>query len=252
MLYNEGKFMKGSRRANLRPYEAIDMKTFVTLVAAITFSATTALAQTTVSGSVDYNPARFFPEQGLTACWTPTDIYSATVSNDGTYFNVWHAETGSRPCNETDLTLGHVWNVSDRATLDGNIAMFELAGPEAYRARLTYSYQVSDEISVSVNGDVVRGGFETDVLRVQGRWSDEIAGPFTGSAMVGLSVDSWSEDTVAQWNLGVSFPFLFGTTGTVYYTGYDVLDNGRADRPGEEGDDMFGVSVAVNPFTIFD
>ena len=232
------------------------MKTFVTLMAttftAFIFMVTTAFAQTTLSGSVDYNPARFFAQQGLTACRTPTTIYSATASNDGTYFNFWHAETGSRACNETDLTLGHVWQLNDRVAVDGNIAMFEIAGPEAYRARATMSYRVNDEISVSVNGDVVRGGFETDVLRAQGRWSDEIVGPFTGSAMVGLSVDSWSKDTVAEWNVGVSFPFLFGMTGTVYYTGYDVLENGRADRPGEEDDDMIGVSIAVNPFTIFD
>lgn len=196
------------------------------------------------SWSVSVKDGWLFPEQGLDLHDGLTLVLDYEVSNDGWYASVLRAQTDTRANDETDVCGGRRGDLAPRTRYNANVCMFELYGPEAYRVRGELTYELTENLSVTVTGDVVRGGFETDTARMRADWSGELFGPVSGSASAAVSVDTWSEDTVGQLSGGVSVPLVFGTTLELSYQRFDVLNEGRLDRSADKrGEDL---SLAVS------
>ena len=219
----------------------------IAIIAGVFTAPTAAFAQSDTfshTGSVAMESGRLFPEQGLALYdgFTVVADYTITHNQSGWYGNLWHAETGTRANNETDVCIGNRGAIDSATSYDVSGCMFEIAGPEAYRLRLAASHALNENWVVAVNGDIVRGGFETDTVRAQLQWHDEIFGPFTGSGSVGVSYDTWSEDTVARLKLGVSFP-IFGVTATAAYDRFEVVSQGPLSRSSDRNGENFSLSV---------
>ncbi len=220
---------------------------FTTIMFAALVAASNAAVACAVDTSIAFETDRQFAEQDFTLHKGATGVGDGTLTCDAAehwkvYGTYWQAQTDVTTNNEIDLVFGGVYQAGEHTTIDGNLAMFEIAGPEAYRARITVGHQINDNWSVSVNGDIVRGGFETEVVRGQVFYTHPLAGPFSYNLRAGVSYDSWSGDTVAQWGAGVSTPFVLGTTLSAYVQGYAGLTGGHDNLTGN--DTMGGISLS--------
>lgn len=237
--------MKNRYRGSAKPSGKGPMNKLVLLATSAVFlaSATTAEACDT-SLELRHDSARIFDNQSLVLPG-PANISDVIVTCGHFYGERWQAATDSDADNETDWTAGgHA--TSGRFTGDANISKFEIYGDDAYRLRATVAYDLTQHWSVSVNADAIRGGFETDVLRGQLRGHAHLFGPVDGNLTLGLSTDSWSGDFDGQLKAGISISVARNTALNVDYSRFDVISEGRADRPGESHGDVLGVSITHN------
>lgn len=196
------------------------------------------------AGSVSADSKRLFVEQGLVYYEGFTGVLDHTITHEesGVYGNVWHAETGNRRFNETDLCLGRRGALGSETDYDASYCAFLIDGPNAHRLRFVVSHQISESISADLTGDIVRGGFETNTVRARLRASDELTDSVTGSASLGVSYDTWSEDTVGHVKLGITFP-IFNLSATAAYDRFEVLSQGPLNRSRDQNGDRISLST---------
>lgn len=198
---------------------------------------------TTVGGE----GGRQFAEQDFTlhrgATLTVDDTFTCDVAEHWkVYGNWWRGQTDTAAHNEEDRGVGGIYRADEHTTWDTSVYQFKIDGPDAYRVRLMVHHDFDDHWAVEVNGDVIWGGFETEVLRAQVFRSDPLAWGFSSNLRAGLSFDTWSGDAVFQWGAGVSHPFVFGTTLNLSAQGYQGLTGGH---DGQTNNDAMGL-VSVN------
>lgn len=208
--------------------------------------ATPAMAQTQCehSASVGHDSGRLFAKQGMDFYQGSTWIFDYTLSCGGAYTNLWRAQTSDRPFNETDWRIGYAGNVTSNLSYDASVALYELYGPEAYELSGEGTYTINDNWSLTGDVDIVRGGFETNTFLGEVVWSDELFGNLSATGSTGISFDTWSEDVVGHYSLGVSFPIVWDIVGNASVKGFVVLDEGDPSQSNDE--DAAIVSLALS------
>lgn len=194
--------------------------------------------------TIGNDSGRLFAKQGMDFYQGSTWIFDYTLSCGNYYANFWHAQTGRRAFNETDVRVGYADELTNNLSYDASVAFYELAGPEAYELSGKITYSINDNWSLTGDIDIVRGGFETDTFTGEAAWSDELFGSVSGNASAGASVDSWSKDVVGHFSLGISAPIAFDVVGSISATGFVVLDEGDPSRSNDE--DAGIISIALS------
>lgn len=234
---------------------------FASAMALAAIAAPHAYAQTTEedcagSLSIAAEDKRQFAEQDLTVHEGLTGVGNLNISCPFTdrlsvYVNGWRGQTNVEEHNETDYGAGIVYRADDETRLDLSYSQFRIQGPEAYRFRALAHRDLNEQWAVEANYDVVRGGFKTDVARLQVFRTDHLVGSFSNTIRVGISHDTWSGDVVAQWQVGVSTPFLLDTTLSAYVQGYQGLTGGNDGQTGSDTMAGIGLSHAFSLPNIF-
>lgn len=209
--------------------------------------ATPAMAECDNSVTTAFEGQREFAEQDFTLhrglTFTADDTFTCDVAARWkVYGDGWLGQTDTPAHNEQDAIVGATYQAGEHTTIDASAAVFQIDGPDAYRLRLMVNYQFDDHWSAEVNGDVIRGGFETEVLRAQVSRTGPLAWGFSDHLRAGLSYDTWSGDTVFQWEVGISHPFILGSTASLSAKGYQGLTGGHDGRT--NNDAMPSLSVA--------
>ncbi len=216
------------------------------LVSAVAFAAP-AMAQEQQcenNASVSNDSGRLFANQGMDFYQGSTWTFDYTLSCGNYYANFWHAQTGRRAFNETDVRVGYANELSNNWSYDASFAFYELAGPEAYELSGEVTYTITNNWSVSGDINIVRGGFKTDTFLGEVAWSDELFGSVSGNASTGVSFDTWSEDTVGHLSLGVSSRLIFEVVGSISAKGFVVIDEGNPSQSNDEDGAIISLALS--------
>lgn len=218
----------------------------ITTILSAVAMATPAMAQENCenNATIGYDTGRLFEKQGMNLYEGSTWIFDYTLTCGHYYADFWRAETGRRPFNETDVRVGRTGNLTNNLSYDASVALYEIYGPEAYELSGEVTYTVNDNWSVTGDVDIVRGGFETNTFLGEVAWSDELFGSFSANATAGVSFDTWSEDVVGRYSLGVSFPIVWDVVGSASIKGFVVLDEGNPSQSNDEDANI--VSLALS------
>jgi len=189
--------------------------------------------ENSISASIE--SGRIFADQGFVLYEDLTFVSDYTVSYGDWYVDFWHAQT--RAANESDLCAGKTGTLAPRVEYDTNVCYFVIDGPEAYQLEFNVEYAITDELTFAARADIIRGGFETDVVYGGLAFT---RGPFDING--GVSGDSWSEDVVLQAGAGVTFPLHL----RAFIKGFSVLDEGDPTQSDDTDGYVLGIGTNFN------
>ena len=189
----------------------------------------------TLDGVLKVEDGRIFREQGFTLYRGTTLVGDLTACREGFCADLWTAQTADPSMDETDITVWQDWHLSPDVTFQANVAFFSIPDFEdVWRGRLQLSYQTSPHCVLSGNLDVMQGGLDTTVERVQ-----------YGCTM------PVSEHLGITWQAGVAHDSAFRNTSVLYHAGLSAHVgqwNGELYGEGFEGtyesDGIVGLSLA--------
>ncbi len=157
----------------------------------------------------------------------------------------WRAQSpaGRVQDNETDLYACHkdsLWG----ATVEENVAFFELPGSkEVWRFRLAVSYPVTSECTSTLYLDALRGGFVSDVGKVEGACSFPLWESIAFAPKLQLSHDTKFDVTAAGFDIGVDWK-VHSMTIRPFVEGYQaIIGHGPAH---DDFDIGAGLRLSVN------
>lgn len=188
--------------------------------------------ENSISASIE--SGRIFADQGLVQYRGRTYTGEYEISYGDWYASAWHAHTEPRASRETDLCAGKTGNMAPRVEYDTNACVFLLDGTEAYQLEFNVEYEITDELTFAARADVIRGGFETDVVYGGLAFT---RGPFDVNG--GVSGDSWSGDVVLQAGAGIALPLHL----RAFVNGFSVLDEGDPTQSDDENAYVFGIGT---------
>ncbi len=158
-----------------------------------------------ITALFDIDFGRVFQEQAFTLTHHPVAIGDVIVNWNNWCGEGWRGQSidGRGGDEETD---GYVcYNMHfGTATLQANVAVFELPhSKEVWRFHGSLSYPVSDECTGTAYFDVMRGGFVTEVPKIEGTCSFPIGHNLAFSPKVQLSYDTKFDVTAVGFDLGI-------------------------------------------------
>ena len=203
----------------------------------------------TVHSTLDpFVSGRVFQEQGITYTTHAVWLADALVCKDSIgcgYIFAAESLTGRWQDREEDFILFRDFSLG-KTTIELNTGFLELVGKGDFRERVVLSHPLFKDCVGNVYGDIMRGGFKSDVVKGEAVCSVPLFGKVQLSTRLQVSYDSHFERTDGGYNVGFTIPVhIVGHDFSLrpYTKGYMIIVNDRG-IPGHDGR-VYGFTLTI-------
>lgn len=193
-----------------------------------------------VSGNVTLATGRVFQDQRFVLSEDLVVEASINLAYDGWNLNLWHVESAtgrrSRLNRETDVTLSRSWSAGG-VSITGQVGVYFIPDiSTVYEAKFTLGHPIGRSCQADLSVEIMRGGFEDEVLRGQVRCSREIAPRVTADITPSVSLSNFGGGFSFGGDIGVSYRLNDNLSFRGYAKGY---------TSGVGSGDVIGISVSI-------
>lgn len=188
----------------------------------------------TVTWTTSVASGRVYADQGFTV----TDNFSiendiSTCAGD-TCFGIWNAHTpGESEVDESEIYVSQGFALGE-TTVEVAASYVILEGPEIWDVNAIIEHPLSENLSVGLGAEVMRGGFNDTVIRAYADYSTS-SGRWTTTISPSVAYSDWSGRVGLGISASVAYTFSNDVAAEVYYDGY----------VNQESDGFFGVRLVV-------